>query len=322
MIWTLRKRIIIEYSIVLILMIIVLVWAFVSLLGLGRGILKNNYVSILAADNMSAAIEKQNNAIFLMILGYVNEGLKQFKDNEKLFLKWFETEKDYITEAGENEIVKDIDTKYSLYQAQFSMLKNLYQTDRKKSVKFHHEIMLPSFQSVRNSCTNLREINQSSLFKIINQAQFITKRAVWFMIVIGVAAIGIGLELSLVLSNLFVKQRIEHELSAAAKMQSHLIPQEVPQSPTYKIAARNIPSEVVSGDFYDFINFPDLHLGMVIADVSGKGIPAAFLMASVRASLRAYLEDPHTIEETITRLNRVLCRDIERSICHTFLWNA
>jgi len=292
-------------------MIVVFVWSFVSLLGLGRGILKNNYVSILAADNMSAAIERQNDAIFLVILGYVDEGLKQFKDNEKLFLQWSAREKDYITEVGESDTAKDIDMKYSLYLAQFSMLNNLYQIDRQKSTNFYHETMLLSFQSVRDSCTKLREINQNALFKVTDQAQFVTTRTVWFMIVITIAATGIGLGLSLILSNLFVKQRIEHELSAAAKIQVRLIPREIPQLPAFKIAARNIPSEVVGGDFYDFISLADSHLGIVIADVSGKGIPSALLMASTRASLRAYLEDPHTVKETIARLNHVLYRDIE-----------
>ncbi|MDQ1327495.1 MAG: phosphoserine phosphatase RsbU/P [Candidatus Poribacteria bacterium] len=315
---TLSRKIIIGYSIVIFSMIVILIWSFVSLLGLGRGILKNNYISILAADNMSTAIERQNDAIFLIILGFFNEGSKQFKDNEKQFLQWFETEKDYITEEGESQVVKDIDTKYSLYLAQFSMLKNIYHIDRQKSIRFYYNTMLPSCQSVSNSCDNLREINQNSLIKIINRARFITTRSVWFMIVICIVAIGMGLGISLILSDLIAKQRIKlfrnrHELFAAAKIQAHLIPQRFPkilQSTKYKIAARNIPSEVVSGDFYDFIPFPDLHLGMVIADVSGKGMPASILMASARASLRAYLEDPHTVGETITRLNRVLYRDI------------
>jgi sigma-B regulation protein RsbU (phosphoserine phosphatase) len=106
-------------------------------------------------------------------------------------------------------------------------------------------------------------------------------------------------------------QRVEQELATAAKIQANLMPQENPQLPSYKVAARNIPSRVVGGDFYDFILFDESHVGIVIADVSGKGIPGAILMASARASLRAYLEDPHSVGGVVTRLNRVLCRDTQ-----------
>ncbi len=104
-------------------------------------------------------------------------------------------------------------------------------------------------------------------------------------------------------------ERIERELATAAEIQSNLMPSESPQLPGYEIAARNVPSRAIGGDFYDFIAFDESHLGIVIADVSGKGIPGAILMASARASLRAYLEEPHTVKGVITKLNSVLCRD-------------
>ena len=104
-------------------------------------------------------------------------------------------------------------------------------------------------------------------------------------------------------------QRMEQELAMAAKIQNNLMPYEDPVIPGYEIAAKNVPSRVIGGDFYDFVLFDESHIGIVIADVSGKGIPAAILMASARASLRAYLKDPHCVGEVMTELNHVLCRD-------------
>ena len=104
-------------------------------------------------------------------------------------------------------------------------------------------------------------------------------------------------------------QRMEQELNTAASIQINLMPQKNPELENYQIAARNIPSRAVGGDFYDFIQFDEGHLGLAIADVAGKGIPGAILMASARASLRAYLEEPHLVEQVISKLNRVLCRD-------------
>jgi len=106
-------------------------------------------------------------------------------------------------------------------------------------------------------------------------------------------------------------QRTEQELFAASRIQTNLMPQRSPELPGYQIAARNVPSRMVGGDFYDFITFDESHLGIAIADVSGKGIPGAILMASARASLRAYLEDPHSVSGVITRLNRIMCRDTQ-----------
>lgn len=108
------------------------------------------------------------------------------------------------------------------------------------------------------------------------------------------------------------KQRIEQELNTAAEIQSNLMPTVNPSLAGFELAARSIPSRTIGGDFYDFISFDESHLGIVIADVSGKGIPGAILMASARASLRAYLEDPHEIKDVIAKLNRILCRDTRK----------
>ena len=117
------------------------------------------------------------------------------------------------------------------------------------------------------------------------------------------------IERALLYEECIENQRMEQELNAAASIQINLMPQENPKLAGYQIAAENIPSRMVGGDFYDFISFDESHLGIIIADVSGKGIPGAILMASARASLRAYLEEPHGVEWAITRLNEVLCRD-------------
>lgn len=117
------------------------------------------------------------------------------------------------------------------------------------------------------------------------------------------------IERALLYEECIESQRMDQELDTAASIQANLMPQENPKLAGYQIAAKNIPSRVVGGDFYDFISFDESHLGIIIADVSGKGIPGAILMASARASLRAYLEEPHGVEWPITKLNEVLCRD-------------
>jgi len=208
MIWTLRKKIFIGYSIVLALLVVVFIWAFVYLLMLGQAsnaILKNNYKSILAADNMIGAIERQDSAILLVILDYSKDGVRQFHDNERIFLQWFTKAKDNITEEGETEAVNAIDTGYSSYLVDFSNLIQLHNIDPKKTALFYHETVLPTFQLVRDKCLRLREINQAAMSRTSERARHISENAVGSMTVIGIVAVIIGISFSLFLSNRLVK---------------------------------------------------------------------------------------------------------------------
>jgi len=83
------------------------------------------------------------------------------------------------------------------------------------------------------------------------------------------------------------RERLEHELALARQIQQNLIPRSAPHLSGCHLAALNRPSLQTSGDFYDFIPFADGRLALVIADVSGKGISAALLGATVQATLRA-----------------------------------
>ena len=208
MVWTLRKKIFMGYGITLILMVLVLVWAFINLWELGQAsdaILKENYKSILAAENMVYAIERQDSAILLMFLGYYEQGQNQFRENESHFLQWLGRAKENITVEGEDKIVNMIETEYSKYLNHVSELKPISTAGPRKTGTFYHETILPTFQSVRDECIRLREINQENMFKISDRARFIAKRAIWSMAIIGTAAVAIGLGFSLLLSKILVK---------------------------------------------------------------------------------------------------------------------
>jgi len=208
MAWTLRKKILIGYGIALALVVVVFVWAFVNILSLGRAsdaILRENYKSILAAENMIDAIERQDSAILLVILGYEDEGLEQYRENESQFLQWLGRAKDNITIEGEDRIINAINTDFSSYLVNFSKLKRLDQNDTQKLSTFYHETILPSFKAVRDACVRLREINQETMFQASDSARYIAGKALWSMAIISVAAVGIGLAFSLLLSNLLVR---------------------------------------------------------------------------------------------------------------------
>jgi sigma-B regulation protein RsbU (phosphoserine phosphatase) len=102
------------------------------------------------------------------------------------------------------------------------------------------------------------------------------------------------------------KQKMEQELEVAREIQRRLLPKSLPQVPGLETHALNIPSKHVGGDFYDVIPLSPDSVGLVIADVSGKGVPAALLMASLQSSLRAEARPGRRPSEVISALNKVI----------------
>lgn len=104
------------------------------------------------------------------------------------------------------------------------------------------------------------------------------------------------------------KQKIEQDIAVAASIQQRILPASLPVIEGYDIAGINIPSKSVGGDYYDCIPLGAGTYALVIADVAGKGIPAALLVSSLHAYLSAYLESGTPLVELAQRLNRVICR--------------
>jgi serine phosphatase RsbU (regulator of sigma subunit) len=112
---------------------------------------------------------------------------------------------------------------------------------------------------------------------------------------------------------LIEKQRLETQLEVARQVQLQLLPGRDPQLEGYDISAYNFPTEEVSGDYYDWVRIYDDQIGIVIADVSGKGVPAALLMAFLRASLRAATHIGYAPHISMSKVNYLLWESIERN---------
>jgi sigma-B regulation protein RsbU (phosphoserine phosphatase) len=109
------------------------------------------------------------------------------------------------------------------------------------------------------------------------------------------------------------RQRLENELSIASEVQNQLFPQKVPSVQGVELEAINKAARTVSGDYYDFIQLSPTHLAIALADISGKGISAALLMASLQAALRSQLLSPDSEKmstgELVARLNMHMVRN-------------
>ncbi|MGC1966911.1 MAG: SpoIIE family protein phosphatase, partial [Candidatus Acidiferrales bacterium] len=118
------------------------------------------------------------------------------------------------------------------------------------------------------------------------------------------------------------RQKLENEIAIAREVQSQLFPQVLPALPGLELAAICRPARVVSGDYYDFIRTSQDCVGIAVADISGKGIFAALLMASLQAALRsqASLNGKCGTAELVARLNRHVFRNTSDDRYATFFY--
>jgi sigma-B regulation protein RsbU (phosphoserine phosphatase) len=127
------------------------------------------------------------------------------------------------------------------------------------------------------------------------------------------AQVAIIIEKVMLHQQLIEKKRLEGQLEVARQVQLELLPASDPQLDGFDICAYNYPTEEVSGDYYDWVRIYEDQIGLVIADVSGKGVPAALLMAFLRASLRAATHIGYAPHISMAKVNYLLWESIERN---------
>jgi sigma-B regulation protein RsbU (phosphoserine phosphatase) len=99
---------------------------------------------------------------------------------------------------------------------------------------------------------------------------------------------------------------MQEEMKLAKQTQLNLLPKEIPKIPGYSIAAKTISAKEVGGDYYDIIKIEDNHFAFCLGDVTGKGMPAAMLMANIQATLRAQIQNEYSLAESLFRTSNLL----------------
>ena len=112
----------------------------------------------------------------------------------------------------------------------------------------------------------------------------------------------------------------EQELRRAEEIQRSLLPRQIPQIAGFEVAAAWQPARTVGGDYYDVIQLGAHRLGVCIADVVGKGVSAALLMANVQASVRAFATESESPAKLCAKVNGLLCENIATGKFVTFLY--
>ncbi len=110
------------------------------------------------------------------------------------------------------------------------------------------------------------------------------------------------------------KKRLDHDLEIARDIQRVLLPAEPPSVNGFEISGINVPARQVSGDYFDYIKVDEERLGVVIADVSGKGVPASLIMAICRSVLRSQAAQNPSPADVLRKVNRQLYPDIKEDM--------
>ncbi|MGO8786420.1 MAG: SpoIIE family protein phosphatase [Terriglobia bacterium] len=118
------------------------------------------------------------------------------------------------------------------------------------------------------------------------------------------------------------QERIQHEMFLARNIQQGLLPRELPQSDYFQVASVTTPTEAVGGDYYDVVELPDARYGFALADVSGKGLPAALMAASLQGAFGAVAAGGPDLNELFRRVNDYLCDHTPQEMFATLLYGV
>jgi serine phosphatase RsbU (regulator of sigma subunit) len=118
------------------------------------------------------------------------------------------------------------------------------------------------------------------------------------------------------------RDELVREVEIAAKVQQHLLDQHRPPRGPLDVVARTHPARVVGGDYYDFIPLDGARFAVVVADVSGKGLPAALIMPAVKIALRTLAERQAPIGELLGELNRIFLDNLPPASYFTLVYGV
>lgn len=110
------------------------------------------------------------------------------------------------------------------------------------------------------------------------------------------------------------KHALDRDLQIAREIQKILLPSDAPELPGYELGGLNLPARTLSGDYFDFLPIDDDHIGIAIADVSGKGVPASLIMAMCRSALRSHSRGERSPASVLRNVNRQLYPDMKEDM--------
>ena len=120
--------------------------------------------------------------------------------------------------------------------------------------------------------------------------------------------------------NLMEQERLQREMQVAQEIQQSLLPRQVPELEGYEIGALYRAAKEVGGDYYDFVQVDDRTVGVVVADVSGKGVPGSLVMTMIRTALRMEARGNRSASDVMARMNSFVTEDMKKGMFVTMFY--
>ncbi len=189
----LRQKIFLGYITLILVITVVGVWSIINFVQLNHVLMRvtrENYVSVLAVENMVGAIERQDSSMLLFLLGETEESRTIYSDGKKIFLHWLDTEEKNITLPGERELVDNLKNAYSSYISTYEVFSNRI-TEKKydEAQNFYTSSIEPLFRAIRDNLQHLLEMNHQALLEGNSSSQLTSRRATFSTI--GVVSIAV-----------------------------------------------------------------------------------------------------------------------------------
>ncbi|MFA7289651.1 MAG: SpoIIE family protein phosphatase [Melioribacteraceae bacterium] len=130
----------------------------------------------------------------------------------------------------------------------------------------------------------------------------------------------ISLENASMIKDLLEKEKLEKDLEIARNIQQNLLPKKIPQYKEFSISAYSLAAKTVGGDYFDIVKLDDNRILLAIADVSGKGVPAALIMANLQAFLKSICKQNLPLDESTNLINDLISENTSNGSFVTFFW--
>jgi sigma-B regulation protein RsbU (phosphoserine phosphatase) len=253
---------------------------------------------VMNADASSLMLidEKTNELVYEVALGKVGEKLKQ-----EFRLKMGQGIAGTVAQEGKPLLLEDAYTHPKFYRA------------HDDATGYRTKSMITVPLKVGDRITGVAQV-----INRLDNNPFDSDDLDLFIALCSLAAIAI--ENAKMHKSLMEKQRFVRDMEFARTVQESFLPQKAPEISSYKFSAHYTPAQEVGGDFYDFIYFDRERTGVVIGDVSGKGVPAALYMAKLGSDLRTLAFTEKDPASTLGKLNSLLAERSRRGMFATLLY--
>ena len=237
--------------------------------------------------------------------------LGQFLLKKFALVRFENNETDILDSKFDNEVLISLIEKYELQDIKESVINDRIQKDFPELTLLGVELIVP--MQLQGKTRGLILLGERPINKEYSESDL------EFIYSIGNLAI-ISLENTRLFYEALEKQKMEEDLLIARDIQRNLLPQTLPDYDNYDIAALNVSSKQVGGDYYDVIPLEDQKFYIAIADVSGKGVPASLMMANIQAFLQVICRQGIRIDEATGMINDLVTANTSEGRFITFFW--